>query len=158
METIKTSFFILVFLFSITTNAKSNVAEKAFYGKDIKALKATSLDEVLNSYKSFEGKDVVMEATVENVCEKKGCWMTLQGSKKTFRVKFHDYSFFVPMSLKGKKVWVEGEVIRKEVSIEDTKHYLEDAGASKEEISKVTSPSFEYRIMAKGVKPVNTKL
>ena len=95
-----------------------------------------------------------MEASVKAVCQKKGCWMTLQGSNKTFRVKFHDYSYFVPMSLRGQKVWVEGEVMRKEISIADTKHYLEDAGATKEEIASVTKPTFEYRILAKGVRVV----
>ena len=121
----------------------NNVKEQAFYGKEIKATKAVALDQVLNNYNKYEKKDVVMEANVEGVCQKKGCWMTLQGSNKTFRVKFHDYSYFVPMSLKGKKVWVEGEVMRKEISIADTKHYLEDAGATKEEIAAVTKPTFE---------------
>ena len=62
-----------------------------------------------------------MEANVEKVCTKKGCWMTLQGADKTFRVKFKDYQFFVPLSLIGKKVWVEGLVHRKKVSVADTK-------------------------------------
>jgi hypothetical protein len=147
-------FFALSFTLSFQAFA-NGVAEKPFYGKEIKATKATSLDTILKDYSKYENKDVVMEANVEKVCTKKGCWMTLQGSNKTFRVKFHDYSYFVPLSLKGKKVWVEGLVERKEISISHTKHYLEDAGASKEEIAAVTKPSFEYRIIAKGVKVVN---
>lgn len=144
----------LLITFCFSAIAKNTTKEAPFYGTDITAKKAVKLDDVLKNYKKYEGKDVVMEASVEKVCVHKGCWMTLQGSNDTFRVKFHDYSFFVPMSLKGKKVWVNGEVMRKTLSIAQTKHYLEDGGASKEEIAAVTEPSFEYRIMAKGVKVV----
>lgn len=147
-------YLILISLLISTQLFANNVKEKPFYGKEIKAQKAISLDSILGDYTKYENKDVVMEAKVKQVCGAKGCWMTLQGSEKTFRVKFHDYGFFVPLSLKDKKVWVEGEVIRKTVSISDTKHYLEDAGASKEEIAAVKKPSFEYRIVAKGVRVV----
>lgn len=145
-------YFCLLFSTSLMANG---VKEKAFYGKEIKAKKAKTLDNVLKNYPLYQKQDIVMEANVQKVCSKKGCWMTLQGSTKTFRVKFHDYSFFVPMSLQGKKVWVEGKLNRKEISIADTKHYLEDAGASKEEIAAVVAPTFEYSIVAKGVKVVN---
>tara|TARA_R110002072_G_scaffold534_6_gene3994 strand:+ start:169961 stop:170419 length:459 start_codon:yes stop_codon:yes gene_type:complete len=150
----KNIIFVFFLATSIQVLSKNKVTEKPFYGKEILAKKAIALDRVLKNYSEFEKKDVVMEASVEKVCAKKGCWMTLQGSDKTFRVKFHDYSYFVPMSLTGKKVWVEGEVIRKTISVDDTRHYLEDAGASKKEIAAVTKPSFEYRIMAKGVRVV----
>ena len=138
-------------VFASKTN---NISERPFYGKEIIATKAVILDKVISDYDSYSKKDIVMEAAVEKVCAKKGCWMTLQGSSKTFRVKFHDYSFFVPLALIGKKVWVEGRVKRKEVSVSDTRHYLEDAGASKSEIEAVIKPSFEYRFVAKGVKLV----
>lgn len=150
---------ILTLLFSLQLTLQScartnTVKEEPFYGKEIKAKKAVSLDKVIKNHSKYDGKDVVMEADVKKVCGKKGCWMTLQGTDKTFRVKFHDYSYFVPMALMGKKVWVEGKVLRKEISVADTRHYLEDAGASKEEVAAINKPSFEYRIIAKGVKVV----
>jgi hypothetical protein len=147
-------FLVIIFSLSLQAFAKNTVKDKAFYGTEITKTEANSLDDILKDYSKFKNKDVVMEAMVDKVCSKKGCWMTLQGSEKTFRVKFHDYSFFVPMSLIGKKIWAEGIVKREEISISDTKHYLEDAGASKEEIAAVTKPSFEYSIIAKGVKVV----
>jgi hypothetical protein len=145
---------LMLFIALLSTNliAKNSVKDAPFYGKDITAKEAVKLDSVLKNFKNYKGKTIVMEANVDKVCEAKGCWMTLQGSDKTFRVKFKDYSFFVPMSLIGKKVWVQGEVVRSEVSIEHTKHYLKDAGASAEKIAAVTKPSVEYRIVAQGVK------
>jgi hypothetical protein len=147
---------LLLALFSCAGHKtlKNKVKDAPFYGKEITKTKAVKLDKIISNYSKYNKKDVLMEANVEKVCAKKGCWMTLQGSDKTFRVKFHDYSYFVPMSLIGKKVWVEGRVMRKKLSIKDTKHYLEDAGATKEEIAAVTKPSYEYRILAKGVRVV----
>ncbi|MEO0335442.1 MAG: DUF4920 domain-containing protein [Pseudomonadota bacterium] len=145
---------LLVFCFGAYSFAGNGVKEKPFYGEEIKAEKATLLDKVLKNYSKFENSNVVIQAKVEKVCAVKGCWITLQGDNKTFRVKFKDYGFFVPMTLVGKTVWVEGQMSRKEVSVADTKHYLEDAGASKEEIAAVTKPSFEYSIVAKGLKVV----
>lgn len=133
----------------------NKVKEKPFYGEEIKVKAAIPLDTVLQNYAQYENSDVVMEAKVAKVCQKKGCWMTLEGSEKTFRVTFHNYGFFVPASLMGKKVWVQGPLKRTELSIEDTKHYLADAGASKEKIAAVTKPSFEYSIVAKGVRAVD---
>lgn len=149
--TIITSLFLL---FSINLMAKNNVAEKPFYGKEIKAKEALSVETIVKDFSQFENKSLVMEAMVDKVCSSKGCWMTLKGTKSGLRVKFEDYKFFVPMSLIGKKVWLDGTMERKELSISDTRHYLEDAGASKEEIAAVTKPSFEYHFTAKGVKVI----
>ncbi|MCF8060205.1 MAG: DUF4920 domain-containing protein [Bacteriovoracaceae bacterium] len=158
MKTINTKSLLLLACLSFFIGghsfAKSTVKEAPFYGEEIEASEVVALDSVIKDFSTYKGKKIVMEAKVEKVCEAKGCWMTLQGTDKTFRVKFKDYSFFVPISLIGKKVWVQGEVIRKEVSIKDTKHYLKDAGASEEKIEAVKKPTIEYRIVAEGVKAI----
>jgi hypothetical protein len=131
--------------------AKNTVTEKPFYGENINATQAVLLETVLKDYSKYENKNIVMKATIDKVCTSKGCWMTLKGTESQFRVKFQDYKFFVPLSLIGKNVWVDGKINRKEISIKDTKHYLEDAGATKEKIASINKPSFEYQFMARGV-------
>lgn len=148
----KALFFAFLFCFSFSTSANNGVKESKFYGADFKPENVVSLDKVIENYGKYSNSEVVMEANVDNVCSKKGCWMTLKGTEKPFRVTFQDYSFFVPISLKGKKILVNGEVKRKVMSIKERRHYMEDAGASKEEIAAITTPSYEYRIIAKGVK------
>ena len=144
--------FTLVFGFlSCTHNQKNTVKERPFYGAKIDSKKAIPVDQIIKEFDSYKDRVVTMEAKVEKVCAKKGCWMILQGTNETFRVKFEDYSFFVPLSLVGKTVWAQGKIMKKEISIADTKHYLEDAGASKEEVDAITKPSFEYRMMATGI-------
>lgn len=142
---------ILIILFSLNIMAKNTVTEKPFYGEKINATQAVLLETVLKDYSKYENKNIVMKATIDKVCTSKGCWMTLKGTESQFRVKFQDYKFFVPLSLIGKNVWVDGKINRKEISIKDTKHYLEDAGATKEKIASINKPSFEYQFMARGV-------
>lgn len=96
-------------------------------------------------------KLVITEGTVKQVCEKKGCWMTLDSEGKTVRVFFKGYSFFVGKSLVGKKVKAEGKLQKKTQSVAAQKHYLEDGGASKAEIDKIKEPLETYTFEANAV-------
>lgn len=137
-----------------TVFAKNDIKDKPYYGEDFSAANAVVLDKVIKDFTTYDNKQVVIKAKVKKVCESKGCWMTLVGPNSATRVKFKEYSFFVPLTLIDKFVWIHGAIKREQLSIEDTKHYLADAGASKEQIAKVTKPSFEYSIIAKGIKVV----
>lgn len=96
--------------------------------------------------------DVKFSSSINEVCSKKGCWMKLglEGDEETM-VRFKDYGFFMPLDSKGREVIVEGKAFVKEVSVDELKHYAEDAGKSKEEIAKITEPKREYAFEAKGV-------
>lgn len=103
---------------------------------------------------SKDSVKAVVTGTVLEVCQKKGCWMTLQpesGDSK-MSVRFKDYSFFMPKTLSGNKVIVEGLAKRTEVSVADLRHYAEDAGKSKAEIASITEPQVEIELMATGVR------
>ncbi|WP_420315749.1 DUF4920 domain-containing protein [Ekhidna sp.] len=70
-----------------------------------------------------------VRGVVEEVCQKKGCWMTLKNEEgANIRITFKDYGFFVPKDINGQEVIVEG-VAKKEIIDEDVaKHYAEDGG------------------------------
>ena len=57
----------------------------------------------------------------------------------------------VEHTLIGKKILVQGKVKRKELTLKETKHYIEDEGGDP---SKITKAITEYRIVASGVKVV----
>lgn len=106
--------------------------------------------------KKDELKNVIIEAEVTGVCEKKGCWLTLKNSKnETLFVKMKDYAFFMPQSILGKKILLQADVSKKITSVDELKHYAEDAKKSAEEISKITQPKTEYRVLASGIKVVS---
>lgn len=89
---------------------------------------------------------------VVSVCQEKGCWMKVENANgETMMVKFKDYGFFMPKDIVGKEVVLDGDASVKETSVKQLKHYAGDAGKSKEEISKITTPKKELIFTAKGV-------
>lgn len=101
-------------------------------------------------------ENVAIKGKVTDVCEKKGCWLTIQTDDNSqFFVKMKDYAFFVPTALKGKNVVLEGNAERKVISVDEQKHYAEDAKKSQSEIDAITQPKEEIRFLASGIKVVN---
>ena len=66
-------------------------------------------------------------------------------------IRFKDYKFFMPKDIVGKEVVVDGAAKMTMTSVDDLKHYAEDAKKSKEEIEKITEPKKEIEFIAKGV-------
>jgi hypothetical protein len=103
----------------------------------------------------MEGKDsltVKLTGPIKEVCQKKGCWMTMDiGNDKTMQVKFKDYAFFVPKDANGKTVVIEGVAFTDTTSVAELQHYAEDGGKSKEEIAKITEPEIAISFEAHGV-------
>ena len=124
------------------------------HGENITEEGTISSADFLAQFENKDSLDVKLTANIAEVCSKKGCWMTMKLKSKSVRVKFKDYDFFVPMSLEGKNIYIKGKLTREKVSIKDSRHYLEDAGASKKEIAAVTRPSYEFHFTASGVKLV----
>lgn len=91
---------------------------------------------------------VLIESKVDKICQVKGCWLGLVSDLGDVRVTFKDYAFFVPPTLIGKTVLVQGTLEKVTMTLEETKHYVQDAGGDP---STVTTPRVEYRIVATGI-------
>lgn len=105
----------------------------------------------MNGLDSLEG--IVMRTKINECCQKKGCWMTLDmgSNNPEMRVWFKDYDFFVPLDAGGTDVVVAGKAFLDTVSVADQKHILEDANASADEIAAITEPKVELGFEATGV-------
>ena len=99
---------------------------------------------------NFVGKIVRLEGPITAICQTKGCWMHLGTEQNPVMVKFKDYAFFMPKDASGRTAIVEGEMKLKQETVEETRHYLEDAG-KKDEASKVTEGRKILTFMASGV-------
>ncbi|MEA1849430.1 DUF4920 domain-containing protein [Chryseobacterium sp. MHB01] len=120
--------------------------------------KAISVDKLSKKLKKDNKKveNVVVKGKVTDVCDKKGCWLTIQTEDNSqFFVKMKDYGFFVPTALKGKNVVLEGSAERKVTSVDEQKHYAEDAKKPQAEIDAIKTPKEEIRFVANGIKVVN---
>lgn len=109
--------------------------------------------DLVSNIKDYEGKTVRITARVVSTCKKKGCWMNVEmGSSGRIFVRFKDYKFFVPKEgAEGRLVTFEGIASEKVQTIEEAKHYLEDAGDF-EAAKKVTAPTRIPFVEATGVK------
>ncbi|WP_370901454.1 DUF4920 domain-containing protein [Chryseobacterium gossypii] len=101
-------------------------------------------------------ENVAIKGKVTDVCDKKGCWLTIQTEDNSqFFVKMKDYAFFVPTALKGKNVVLDGSAEKKIISVDEQKHYAEDAKKPQSEIDAITQPKEEIRFVARGIRVVN---
>ncbi|MFV0604777.1 MAG: DUF4920 domain-containing protein [Niabella sp.] len=113
------------------------------------AISLKTLSKKLKKNSSYTGKVV---GKVEEVCAKKGCFVTMTLADNTqMQVKFKDYAFFVPTAIAGKTIVIEGEAVQKTYTVEELKHYAEDANKSKNEIDAITKPEKRVKFTADGV-------
>ena len=110
---------------------------------------AAKMESTMGDEKTLEMK---ITGQVVEVCQKKGCWMTLKmPSGEAMRVTFKDYAFFMPMDIVGKKVALDGLAKKQIISAEKLRHYAEDAHKSAAEVAKIIAPKKELAFEAKGV-------
>ncbi|MBC2845599.1 DUF4920 domain-containing protein [Winogradskyella flava] len=134
-------------------DVKKEIAYASF-GTEINDADALTSERMMEHYKGLKAGDTVnakMKAKIVEVCSKKGCWMTLDmDGENQVMVKFKDYGFFMPLNAEGNVV-INGKAYVAETSVDELRHYAEDAGKSEEEIAAITEPKFEYHFEADGV-------
>ena len=146
----------IVVLFAAIANAQPPAGEAKpgdWYGDKITADGAVPITEAVAKLgKDDEVVNTKVKAKILEVCPKKGCWLKLAVNDSTTAfVKMKDYAFFLPLSAKGKTVVLEGEAKMKTTSVEELRHYAEDAKKSKAEIEAITKPETEIRFTAKSI-------
>lgn len=126
----------------------------ATFGKEINDTDALTSERMMEHYKGLKVGDTLnskMKGKIIEVCSKKGCWMTLDvDGDHEVMVKFKDYGFFMPLNAEGEVV-INGKAYVSETSVDELRHYAEDAGKSEEEIATITDPKFQYHFEADGV-------
>jgi hypothetical protein len=134
---------------------ESSAEDQSFYGETFDYSQPETAIAVLEKYKNLKPGDTVettFSSSVNSVCVKKGCWMRLKlDENEESLVRFKDYGFFVPKDIEGQNAIVHGKLFVNETSVEDLKHYAEDAGKSEEEIAAITESKLEYAFEADGV-------
>ena len=129
--------------------------EYASYGDIITKENVKSVAQFQEAVAGLQPKDTLdikFKSITTDVCVKKGCWMKLENpGSEDLRVRFKDYGFFVPTDLGKQEVIVSGKAYLTETSVDDLRHYAEDAGKSEEEIAAITEPEKNVAFIANGV-------
>jgi hypothetical protein len=152
----KKLFSLLVLAFSASAVMAQPPAGDAkpgeWYGEKTSTDGAINIAEIPAKLEKKESFDTKIKAKVLDVCSKKGCWLKLAVNDTTTAfVKMKDYAFFLPEAIKGKTIVLDGQAQMKTTSVDELKHYAEDAKKSKEEIAAITQPQKEIRFTAKGI-------
>jgi len=147
-------FFCFLFLTGFATIGFAQSAVQSF-GETITPDGAIPLKKLAKKMAGQESVEVKLVGTVESVCKKKGCWMNVlaPGSKKAepLFVQFKDYGFFMPLDCEGRKVIIQGTAYKSVTTVDELRHFAEDAGKSQAEIEAITEPLEEVKFMASGV-------
>lgn len=149
-------FLALFFLAIVSGNAqppKTPVTPGTTFGEAFSENGAVPVAELPGLLQDHKPTEVKVTGTVTDVCPKMGCWVSLDmpDNSKVF-VKMKDYGFFVPVELKGKTVVIDAQAEVITTSVDELRHYAEDAGKSREEIDAITKPEEEIRLTARGIK------
>lgn len=101
----------LIILLALFVALNINAEDKTF-GKDLTLTEKTAVETILEKPADFDGQKVLIEGTIVDVCEMRGCWIDIAAGEgyEKIRVKVDDGVIVFPMEAKGKKAVVEGEV------------------------------------------------
>lgn len=133
----------------------SNLSEKQhMYGQEFDFSAPVGIDKMVSEMaNSTDEKEYTFKGKVVESCAVAGCWMTVElPSGDAMRVKMGDHKFAVPLSgIDGMDCVVTGKAYNKVTSVEELRHYLEDANRPQEEIDAITEEKSELEFMATGV-------
>ncbi len=146
------SVLTLLVLFSATSVLAGSPKK---YGKALSVKSPTKVSEILAEPSKYDGKRVLVQGPVVDVCEARGCWIEL-GSDKEFEsiiFKVDDGVITFPMSAKGKSAKAEGvikvTVLSKEEQIERGKKQAAEA-KTEFDASTIKGPKTIVRLMGEG--------
>ncbi len=147
----KKDWYIITIVFYLFSNISfSQSIDK--YGEEFNYEKTENYELNKKSLLNNLSSKIKIKGEILSTCPMKGCWMKLSVAQDTMLVRFKDYGFFVPKrGAEGKLAVVNGQIFIDTLSIPQLKHYAEDAGKSKEEISKITNPEITISFLAEGV-------
>lgn len=132
---------------------QSKKSDGKHFGEKVDAKGALTYDELVKKMAGSEKMEAKVTGTVQEVCQAKGCWMNIvsTSNKTPMFVHFKDYAFFMPKNLAGKKVVMQGTAYKDVTSVDELRHFAQDAGKSKAEIEAINKPKEELKFMASGV-------
>ncbi|MEQ8472536.1 MAG: DUF4920 domain-containing protein [Marinoscillum sp.] len=131
LSTIKALFpFCLTYILLFTWSCGQGVDKWESFGEQIPVEKVQDTNGFIKSIGSTEDSVTVkFSGEIQEVCQAKGCWMTLKSENgDKIRVTFKDYGFFVPKDAANRQVIIEGVASVGQLDEETARHYADDEG------------------------------
>ncbi|MEM6756584.1 MAG: DUF4920 domain-containing protein [Planctomycetota bacterium] len=103
-----------------------------------------SIEAVMNEPEAYIGNEVVLSGTVRDVCQKRGCWMTMgsdtMGEAVIVKFTCPIDGYLIPPDAAGRTALAAGVLELVEVNEGYARHLAEDNGATPEEIAQIVGP------------------
>ena len=142
--------FLVAVLSLVSLSFGAKDAGVRTFGKPLSIKKAVRLQEALQQPAKYQNQKVLLEGKISDVCQMKGCWLMLSDGERTIRIKFENYSFFVPKDSRGKKVRAEGRIVQETLSEAMARHYAAEQ-STKSDPSEIKGPQRVVTFEAAGV-------
>ncbi len=113
----RSSLLILIVIFFVQIMSAGNGKN---YGKGVTLKDATKISDILAKPEEYNGKRLLVEGNIIDVCKERGCWIKI-ASDKEFEVmlfKVDDGVITFPLDAKGKHAKAEGIFSVKTFSVE----------------------------------------
>jgi len=149
MKTISIILIAIALTFTIADAAKK---EKRKYGKEITLKGKTKISEIIANPDKFNGKRLLVEGPIVDVCKERGCWIKIGGDKEfeSLRFKVEDGVIVFPLDIKGKSTVAEGV-------LSVTKYSKEELIKSGEEHAKKEGTEFDPSTIKEGKTVIQLK-
>jgi uncharacterized protein YdeI (BOF family) len=89
-----------------------NAQKGTTYGANVTGTGAVSPDAVTALLAGKDSIPVTVKGEVASVCAQRGCFVYIKTASGKMYVKTRDDTFFVPLSLKGKKIIIKGTALK----------------------------------------------
>lgn len=123
------------------------------YGEPLTLTRLTPVAEILATPQDYLGERVLVEGTVVDVCNNKGCWMDLAVGGAEIQVKVDDDVIVFPLSARGRTALVEGIVEQRDLTAEQAyaaaAHRAEEQGVTFDSTASYAATT-TYRIRGLG--------
>ena len=145
------TYLLLAFLAAPTTQPTTQPAAVTF-GEPMTLGEVTPVEDVLADPAAYDGQRIRVRGEIASVCQPRGCWMRIGDEQANLFVKFtcEIDNRLVPADAAGRVGEAEGVLTVETISVEDARHFAEDAGKSPEEIAAITEPQVSLRLAGPG--------
>ncbi|MBK8057493.1 MAG: DUF4920 domain-containing protein [Gemmatimonadetes bacterium] len=139
--------------------ASTAVAQSRAFGKALTLKDATAISSILKDPQAYDGKRVLVEGLIIEVCEERGCWIRIASDKafESLRFKVEDGVMTFPQEAKGKTVLAEGVVkvtsLTRDQAIAQAREMAKERGTLESfDPAKVKGPVTDVQLAGEGAR------
>ena len=151
--------FAVALAFGALTASATMAQSTKDYGKALTLTVKTPISSILKDPRAYDGKRVLVEGLIIEVCETRGCWIRIASDKEfeAIRFKVQDGVITFPMEAKGKLALAEGVVaitnLTREQAVEQAREMAKERGTlAKFDPSKIKGPVTDVQITGEGAR------